>query len=104
MTHQEEKKCLFRFLKEKGVYRKFIKYISNKKHHNMQKRYQSRDSYSIEWCLEEFGVVSIISSLIAWNTTDEGYDFWCNLCKEFDIQMIIKLKEEIINKEWEKII
>lgn len=94
MTHQEEKKCLLRFLKEKGVYSKFIKYISNSKHYNMQKSYPFNDSYSLDWGLETFGVVCIISSLITWDTTDEGYEFWHTLCKEFDIQMRKKIKEE----------
>ena len=87
MTAEQSRKFLFRFLKEHGVYRRFLTYIANKRHHNVQRTIITRDTYPIEWCIKRWGATGIISTLLTWDTTKEGFSFWDNLSYEFDKEL-----------------
>lgn len=73
-------KFFFRFLKDNGIYSAYKRNIFNPKTYN---QFQKQDkNWSLEKCARKHGVDTLITMLIAWDKTKEGYNYWCNLhCK-----------------------
>ena len=75
------KRFFFRFLKENGLYHSYYKYIHSRKTYNgFQKRYAN---WTWDMCASCYGVKSMISMLIAWDKTDEGYEYWADKHDKF---------------------
>ena len=78
---KKDAKILFRFLKDKGVYMKYRKYIFCPKTYNIIQK--DNPSWSFETTLKTYGLDNMITILITWGNTDEGYGFWEKLHAEF---------------------
>ena len=78
---KKDAKILFRYLKDKGVYMKYRKYIFCPKTYNRVQK--DNPNWSFETTLKTYGLDNMITILIAWDNTDEGYSFWENLHTEF---------------------
>ncbi len=82
VSFNEDIKFFKRFLKEHGIYSKYKRYIRDEKTFNgFQKVHGNR--WTFEGAVKEIGDISfMITRLIAWNRTEEGYEFWQNLHKK----------------------
>ena len=73
-------KFFFRFLKENGIYSAYKKYINNPKTYNGYQK--THKKWTLEKCAAETGVKTLITTLISWTETKEGYDYWRRMhCK-----------------------
>lgn len=81
MKGNKSRKLLLRFLKDNGIYKKFIDYIANPRYYNMQNKCFS--AITINEYIEERGVRRIITEMLTWNETPEGWDFWNRKHEEF---------------------
>lgn len=81
MKGNKSRKLLFRFLKDNGIYKKFIDYTANPKYYNLQGRCLS--TMTINEYIEERGVSDIITEMLTWSETPEGWDFWYRNHEEF---------------------
>lgn len=83
--YKEQKRFFTRFLKENNVYGRYIKYIKNKTYYNgYQTSSEKKHKYwSFDTCAEENGIQNMVSMLITWDRTPEGYDFWHDLSERF---------------------
>ena len=88
MKGNKSRKLLLRFLKDNGIYKKFINYIANPRYYNMQSKCFS--AITINEYIEERGVSRIITEMLTWRETPEGWDFWDKKCGEF--QRLCKAK------------
>lgn len=82
MKGNKSRKLLFRFLKDNDIYKKFIVYIANPEFYNMQGNAFS--AMTINEYIEERGVKYIITEMLTWSKTPEGWDFWNKKCLEFE--------------------
>jgi len=69
-------KIFFRFLKDEGIYRSFLRYFNN----------------PVAF-IRTYGIKYLITILIFWHSTSEGHDFWqkkhekfINYCDKHDIK------------------
>ena len=72
---RKQLKFFFRFLKENGIYSAYRKYINNPKTYNGYQK--THKKWTLEKCAAENGVGMLITMLISWSNTKEGYNFWC---------------------------
>lgn len=80
-NYNERKKFFFRFLKDNGIYAAYRKYIFNPKTYNV---YQTTTSnWSFDKCAEKYGMLCMLSMLITWDETREGYEYWSKLNKKY---------------------
>ena len=84
----KQKKFFFRFLKENGVYSAYIKYIRNPKTYNFWQR--EYPNWTFDSCAMSNGMNNMVSVLITWDSTDEGYNFWNRLSIKFNKEFRIK--------------
>lgn len=77
----EELKFLKRYLKEYGAYVAYRKNIRNKKCFNGWQK--NTPMWSFKEAVEFFGVRPLITRLMVWDKTKEGWEYWNNLCKHF---------------------
>jgi hypothetical protein len=100
----KDRAVLFRFLKNEGIYNKFLEYISTPCCWNMQVRdrkfqdwywrlqqlngtlkYSKRiNPKLLDYAIEYWGLKNIISTLITWDRTKEGFNFWATKCDKFN--------------------
>lgn len=74
------KRFFLRFLKENGVYSAYKRYISSPKTYNQFQK--TTVNWTFDKCAKKHGMINMVSMLITWHRTKEGYDFWQNLhCK-----------------------
>ena len=83
--YKEQKRFFIRFLKENNVYGKYVRYIRNKKYYNCyQKNLEAEGKYwSFDACALKSGMQCMVSMLISWDRTPEGFDFWNRLSEKF---------------------
>ena len=79
-------KIFFRFLKEEGIFMSFLKYFNNPEVFNeLRKIFPTKNIYFFIRC---YSAKYLITILIIWSATKEGYGFWQNkhdkLCKYYD--------------------
>lgn len=75
-------KFLKRYLKEKGLFKKYFLYIHNPKTYNQfQKSFEGEFTFKL--AVEYLGVKDLISRLISWVETEEGYSFWKKVYDDF---------------------
>lgn len=91
MEKSEQKKILFRFLKDRGIYRTFLRYIKNPAYMNLQREPGFPQTFN-EY-VEKRGVRYIITEMLHWNMTKQGWSFWDNthsafldVCNKYDIK------------------
>ena len=72
---------LKRYLKEHGAYAAYRRNIRSKRCFNGWQR--STPIWSFKEAVEFFGVRPLITRLMAWDKTKEGWEYWNNLCKHF---------------------
>ena len=77
-------KIFFRFLKEEGIFMSFLKYFNNPEVFNeLRKIFPTKNIYFFIRC---YSAKYLITILIIWSATKEGYGFWQNKHdKLFDI-------------------
>ena len=97
----KDRAVLFRFLKNEGIYNRFLEYISTPCCWNMQVRdykfnvwrhqlnnelkYNKRiNPKLLDYAIEYWGLKNIISTLITWDRTNEGFNFWATQCDKFN--------------------
>ena len=75
----EDIKFFKRFLKENGVYSRYKRYIRDKKTFNgYQKQHSS--GWTFEEAVKDIGDIRfMITRLILWSNTKEGFEYWENL-------------------------
>ena len=78
---KKDVKILFRFLKDKGVYVKYRKYIFCPKTYNRVQKYNP--NWSFENTFKTYGLDNMVKILIRWNNSDEGFEFWSDLHTKF---------------------
>lgn len=72
--YKKRKKFFFRFLKENGVYPRYLRYIKSLVTYNsFQKETQD---WTFDKCAKLCGMSLMITILISWSKTPEGRDFW----------------------------
>ena len=79
--YAEKRKFFLRFLKEKNIYSKYKRYIHNKDYYNVAQK-ESND-WSFDKVAREYGMHRMISMLIIWDATPEGYWYWYDLHNEY---------------------
>lgn len=91
MEKSEQKKILFRFLKDRGIYRTFLRYIKNPAHANMQREPGFPQTFN-EY-VGKRGVRYIITEMLNWASTKQGWSFWndthgafLDVCDKYDIK------------------
>ena len=77
----EELKFLKRYLKEHGAYVAYKRNIRNKRCFNGWQR--NTPLWSLKDAVEFFGVRPLITRLMVWDKTKEGWAYWNTLCKHF---------------------
>jgi hypothetical protein len=82
----EDIKFFKRFLKEHGVYSKYRRYIRDKKTFNGFQM-QHSDGWAFEGAVKEIGDIRLmITRLISWSCTKEGFTYWEKLHKKLRIE------------------
>lgn len=82
VSFSKDIKFFKRFLKEHGIYSSYRRYIRNKGTFNGYQK-QHTEGWTFEGAVKEIGDISfMITRLIAWSHTEEGYEFWQNLHKK----------------------
>ena len=84
-------KIFFRFLKDEGIYRSFLRYFNNPVAFNsVRKDFPDKNIY---FFIRTYGIKYLITILIFWHSTSEGHDFWqkkhekfINYCDKHDIK------------------
>ena len=79
--YAEKKKFFLRFLKEKNIYSKYKRYIHNKNYYNVVQK--GNHDWSFDEVAHKYGIYRMVSMLISWDATPEGYWYWHNLHSEF---------------------
>ena len=75
--YKKRKKFFLRFLKENGVYSRYMRYIKSPSTYNgFQKNIPN---WTFDKCAKKHGMSSMVTMLISWSKTEEGYDFWENI-------------------------
>ena len=89
----KDRAVLFRFLKDEGIYNRFLECISTPRCWNMQVgdykfnvwRHQLNNELKynkrinpklLDYAIKCWGLKYIISALITWDRTKEGFNFW----------------------------
>lgn len=72
---KKEFNILTRFLKDNGAYMKFLRYLNDK--HIVNNVTSGRDIF--EMIIRNGTTTNIITLMITWDRTKEGYGFWQNL-------------------------
>ncbi len=80
--YKKQKKFFTRFLKENGIYGRYIRYIKNKEYYNCYQSFHEEEGKFWSFATEH-GMQSMISMLITWYKTPEGRDFWNELSDKF---------------------
>ena len=81
---RKQLKFFFRFLKDNGIYSAYKRNILNPKTYN---QVQIQDNnWSLEKCARKYGVDKLITMLISWRNTKEGYDYWLKKHVKFVIK------------------
>ena len=88
---KEEAKILFRFLKDYGAYMKYRKYIFCPNTYNIVQK--DNPDWSFENTLKTYGLDNMVTILITWDKTDEGFEFWADLHAKFR-NYVRKIKSE----------
>ena len=88
---KEEAKILFRFLKDYGAYMKYRKYIFCPNTYNRVQK--DNPDWSFENTLKTYGLYNMVTILITWDKTDEGFEFWADLHAKFR-NYVRKIKSE----------
>ena len=94
MTDEEyknRKKFLLRFLKENGVYSRYLKYIKSPVTYNFFQKHNP--DWTFDKCAKLYGMSLMVTRLILWNKTPEGVDFWENLQKRYIKEYTSKFKK-----------
>lgn len=81
-TIKDDRKILLRYLKNKGLYSKYWKYVYSPKTWNSYQRHHT--DWTIDGAIKEYGLGGMITALITWNQTDEGDEFWYELHRDFN--------------------
>lgn len=90
--YKKRKKFFLRFLKENGVYSRYIRYIKSPVTYNgFQKENQD---WTFDKCAKLYGMNLMITRLISWRKTPEGHDFWENLQKRYIKKYTRKFKKK----------
>lgn len=84
-------KIFFRFLKDEGIYRSFLRYFNNPATFNAVRRdYSDKNIY---FFIRTYSIRYLITILIFWDATNEGHIFWeekykkfLNYCDEHEIR------------------
>jgi len=72
--YKKRKKFFFRFLKENGVYSRYIRYIKSPVTYNcFQKKNQD---WTFDKCAKLYGMNLMMTRPILWRKTPEGEYFW----------------------------
>lgn len=77
----KELKFFKRYLKEHGAYAAYRRNIRSKRCFNGWQN--STPIWSFKEAVEFFGVRPLITRLMVWDKTKEGWEYWNNLCKHF---------------------
>ncbi len=78
---KRDAKIFFRFLKEEGVFRSFLRYFNNPVAFNgVRKDYPDKNIY---FFIRSYGIRYLITILIFWGATNEGHIFWEEKHKKF---------------------
>jgi hypothetical protein len=77
----EELKFLKRYLKEHGAYVAYKRNIRNKRCFNGWQK--CTPMWAFKDAVEFFGVRPLISRLMVWTQTKEGWGYWNTLCEHF---------------------
>lgn len=103
------KRFLFRFLKEHKIYNKFQDYIHNKSTWNFYQRRCNGDftidqavndkSYYLYSNSKEY-YIGLLSYLIVWRKTEEGYGFWYKKHNQLLQEWRNYVREMNENKKW----
>ena len=80
--YKEKKRFLIRFLKENGLYSAYRRYIHSKKTYNVYQK--ETPNWSFDDCALSNDMSVMISRLIVWDKTKEGYEFWHKLHLKFN--------------------
>ena len=82
----EDIKFFKRFLKENGVYSRYKRYIRDKKTFNGYQR-QNGSGWTFEEAVKDIGDIRLmITRLISWSCTKEGFSYWEKLHKKLKIE------------------
>lgn len=74
-------KFFLRWLKENKIHQKYFKYILNPKHYNLYQR--NNPDFTISSAGKQYGYHLLVSYLISWNSTREGYEYWERLSLKY---------------------
>ena len=77
----KQKYFFFRFLKEKNAFSKYMKYIHCGKYDNVVQ--MDCLNWDFDSVAKKLGMTEMITSLIMWSSTPEGYRYWLALHTEF---------------------
>ena len=88
--YKERKKFFLRFLKENGVYSRYLKYIKSPVTYNSFQR--DNPDWTFDKCAKLYGMKVMVSRLIRWSNTEEGSDFWGRLNKIFAMEYANKFE------------
>ncbi len=90
MDAKLEFKCLKRYLKECGVYTPFLRYLKMERLRNITSNYSIYEGLDVIGVLskaimreETVYVKNIISAMIVWDKTKEGYEFWSRINADY---------------------
>lgn len=72
----EQYKIFLRFLKEKGLLSIYFKYCRTKECQNIRKHVPKYKNKTFLEIINERGFYNVISYMIIWDRTKEGYHFW----------------------------
>lgn len=82
----EDIKFFKRFLKEHGIYSKYKRYIRDRKTFNGFQK-QHSDGWTFEEAVKDIGDIRLmITRLISWSSTKEGFTYWEKLHKKLRIE------------------
>jgi hypothetical protein len=70
-----------RYLKEHGAYAAYRRNIHDEKCYNVWQ--EKNPDWSFKNAVEHFGVKLLITKLITWNNTSEGWDYWNKMHQDF---------------------
>lgn len=80
-TIKDDRKILFRYLKNKGLYNKYWKYVHSP---DTWTSYQKQNiNWTFDGALKTYGLGGMIG-LILWEETEEGDNFWYNIHRDFN--------------------
>lgn len=71
-----------RFLKNEGIYRKYIKEYMSEKNYYRELNYNNMGVYDF-FMLMQYDLSNVISDSFPWKGTDDGFRFWYNIHKKW---------------------